>query len=51
MLAPMTTSNKNTVTGVVVHLDEAAPEKHASVLRNISNLLTELGAGKECIRR
>lgn len=29
--------------GVLVHLDEAAPDKHASVLVNISNLLNELG--------
>ena len=43
MLAPMTAHNEKTVTGIVVHLDEAAPEKHASVLHNISNLLTELG--------
>lgn len=28
--------------GVVVHLDEADPTKHASVLRNIENLLDEL---------
>lgn len=31
--------------GVVVHLDEADPAKHASVLRNIGNLLSELGDG------
>lgn len=30
-------------TGVLVHLDEASPEKHASVLLNITNLLNELG--------
>lgn len=29
--------------GVVVHLDEAEPDKHASVLRNIRNLADELG--------
>lgn len=40
----MTTSRDNSSTGIVVHLDEAAPEKHASVLHNISNLLNELGA-------
>lgn len=43
MLAPMTTKHEKTETGVVVHLDEASPEKHASVLLNISNLLNELG--------
>lgn len=29
--------------GVVVHLDEADPGKHEAVLRNIANLLAELG--------
>ena len=35
------------MSGVVVHLDEAEPDKHASVLRNIGNLLDELGDGTE----
>ncbi|MGN7797716.1 DsrE family protein [Leifsonia sp. 22587] len=30
-------------TGVVVHLDEGDPAKHASVLRNLGNLLDTLG--------
>lgn len=42
MLAPMTTEHEKQETGVLVHLDEASPEKHASVLLNISNLLNEL---------
>lgn len=29
--------------GVVVHLDEAVEGKHAAVLRNVSNLLEDLG--------
>ena len=29
--------------GVVVHLDEAGQDKHAAVLTNIANLLSELG--------
>ena len=33
--------------GVVVHLDESDPEKHASVLRNIVHLVEELGGGTE----
>lgn len=28
---------------VVVHLDESSPEKHQEVLRNITNLLNDLG--------
>ena len=43
MLVPMTKKRKNGETGVVVHLNEATPEKHASVLLNISNLLNEMG--------
>ncbi len=39
----MTLERENNETGVVVHLNEAAPEKHAGVLLNISNLLKELG--------
>jgi intracellular sulfur oxidation DsrE/DsrF family protein len=31
--------------GVVFHLDEADPGKQANVLRNIANLLDELGGG------
>ena len=38
-----TSSDDSSTGGIVVHLDEAAPEKHASVLHNISNLLNELG--------
>jgi intracellular sulfur oxidation DsrE/DsrF family protein len=30
--------------GVVVHLDEADPDKHEAVLRNIGHMLSELGA-------
>lgn len=30
--------------GVVVHLDEGEPAKHEAVLRNISHLMSELGA-------
>ncbi|NUU06964.1 DsrE family protein [Leifsonia sp. C5G2] len=33
--------------GVVVHLDEADPAKHAAVLRNISNLIDALEPGTE----
>lgn len=29
--------------GVVVHVDEAAEDKHAAVLRNVANLLDDLG--------
>lgn len=29
--------------GVVVHLDEADPDKHVQVLRNVANLRAELG--------
>lgn len=43
----MTTKSENTKAGIVVHLDEAEPDKHASVLRNIGNLLDELGDGTE----
>ena len=43
MLAPVTTNHEKREPGVLVHLDEASPEKHASVLLNISNLLNELG--------
>jgi len=43
----MTTEREMKETGVVVHLDEASPEKHASVLLNISNLLNELGDGTQ----
>ena len=43
----MTTNREDSSTGIVVHLDEAAPEKHAGVLRNISHLLTELGEGTQ----
>lgn len=45
MLVLMTTSDKSTSSGVVVHLDEAEPDKHASVLRNIGNLLDALDDG------
>ena len=31
--------------GVVVHVDEAAETKHEAVLRNISNLMDDLGTG------
>jgi intracellular sulfur oxidation DsrE/DsrF family protein len=31
--------------GVVIHLDEGEPAKHEAVLRNIANLLDELGPG------
>lgn len=31
--------------GVVVHVDEAGDDKHESVLRNVANLLNELGDG------
>lgn len=47
MLIPMTTSSDNTMSGVVVHLDEAEPDKHASVLRNIGNLLDALDDGTQ----
>lgn len=30
----------------VIHLDEDGHDKHASVLRNVSNLIAELGGGK-----
>ncbi|MBO1741569.1 DsrE family protein [Leifsonia sp. TF02-11] len=33
--------------GVVVHLDEAEPTKHATVLRNVSNLLDALDPGTQ----
>ncbi|GAC1341092.1 MAG: DsrE family protein [Candidatus Dormibacteria bacterium] len=32
---------------VVVHLDEAGPDKHAAVLRNVANLLDDLGPATE----
>ncbi len=38
---PVMTSSANP--GVVVHLDEASPEKHAAVFTNIENLMRELG--------
>lgn len=41
----MATSSENIPPGVVVHLDEADPAKHASVLRNIRHLIDELGDG------
>lgn len=47
MLVLMTTEREKKETGVVVHLDEAYPEKHASVLLNIGNLLNELGDGTQ----
>lgn len=31
--------------GVVVHLDDADPGKHAAVMRNVTNLIDALGAG------
>lgn len=43
MLVGMTLESEMKQQGVLVHLDEAAPEKHASVLLNITNLLNELG--------
>ena len=33
--------------GVVVHLDEADPAKHAAILRNISNLIDALEPGTD----
>lgn len=39
----MTESTETASGGVVVHLDEADPAKHEAVLRNITNLLAELG--------
>jgi intracellular sulfur oxidation DsrE/DsrF family protein len=33
--------------GVVVHLDEPGQDKHAAVLRNVTNLLDEMGPGLE----
>lgn len=36
-------SDAPTTDGIVVHLDEPGPDKHASVLQNISNLVKELG--------
>lgn len=36
-----------TSTGVVVHLDEGDPAKHAAVLRNVSNLIDALGPGTD----
>jgi intracellular sulfur oxidation DsrE/DsrF family protein len=33
--------------GVVVHLDEADPAKHADVLRNVSNLIDALEPGTD----
>ncbi|WP_374009242.1 DsrE family protein [Leifsonia sp. LS-T14] len=35
------------IPGVVVHLDEDDPAKHAAVLRNASNLIDALGAGTD----
>lgn len=32
-----------TAAGVVVHVDEPGDDKHAAVLRNVSNLLDDLG--------
>lgn len=43
MLVGMTLEREMKENGVLVHLDEAAPEKHASVFLNITNLLNELG--------
>lgn len=41
--APAVVKNsENSPAGVVFHLDEADPDKHASVLRNVRNLLDEL---------
>lgn len=39
----MTTNIEAPAGGVVVHLDEADPAKHESVLTNIANLRDELG--------
>lgn len=36
-------------TGVVVHLDEAEPAKHAAVIRNILNLLADLDDGSPIV--
>jgi len=36
---------ENSPAGVVFHLDEADPAKHASVLRNVGHLLDELADG------
>ena len=36
-----------TPSGVVVHLDEADPAKHAAVLRNVSNLIVALEPGTQ----
>jgi intracellular sulfur oxidation DsrE/DsrF family protein len=41
----MTKNSENNPAGVVVHLDEADPAKQAGVLRNLGNLLDELGDG------
>lgn len=39
------TSDMSAQPGVVVHLSEGDPGKHANVLRNVANLLSELGDG------
>lgn len=39
----VTEATETASAGVVVHLDEADPAKHRAVLRNITNLLAELG--------
>ena len=39
----MTSNPGGTSDGVVFHLDEGDPAKHAAVLRNINNLLDALG--------
>jgi intracellular sulfur oxidation DsrE/DsrF family protein len=41
----MTTENDDASGGVVFHLDEADPTKHALALRNMANLLDDLGEG------
>lgn len=35
------------IPGVVIHLDEADPAKHAAVLRNVSNLMDALEPGTD----
>lgn len=39
----MTSGDRAVRDGVVVHLDEADPDKHEAVLRNIGHMLSELG--------
>lgn len=41
----MTTNSDDAIEGVVFHLDEADPTKHALALSNMGNLLKDLGEG------